>query len=607
MRSGHLDGCVPPTAPTAGRRGSVWLELELYLLILLVLGIYFSRLTVLTIRGEESRWARVAQEMLDSGDWIVPRQQGAPFPDRPPLNSWCIIAASKLTGQLDLAAIRLPSVLATLLTTLLVYVYGRNFLSRIGAFASAAAFSTMAQVLQLGRMAESDALLTLCVAGALFSWHYGYACRHSPTQAWIGGYAMAALAGLAKGPQGPIYFAAITTIFLCCRRDWKFLFNRWHLAGVIGFVLMIGAWQLPFYLALDAASAQAVWSEGGEVGIRFQYRSIGSALGHWVSYPFEVLVCMLPWSFLLTAVATRWFWRNIGEARPMAIFLLTACAVAFPTCWLPASSRARYFMSLYPCVAPLVGLVIQRCWESPKVGWWPGSWDRYLSIGVGMIAAAGLVVGVAHAVDGPYLLGLGQSVSTAFAVAYAAAALATVAAIFWSRMHRDHNRAIASVFAVAAFMGLSYTGVVIDMQIQTSNDPSAEVASVRQMIPPGERLVSFEPIHHLFAYYYQKPIELQSLPDREVPPDTTATYFCFSEGQDVEKLIIPFAWDRITAISCERVRTGCPSTTVVVGKRRTSPPGLQSNEAGSARTQPSGLNLDSTASQSHYGKGTVQD
>ena len=109
---------------------------------------------------------RVAQEMLDSGDWIVPRQQGAPFPDRPPLNSWAIIAASKLTGQLDLSAIRLPSVLATLLTTVLIYVYGRNFLSRIGAFGSAAAYCTMAQVLQLGRMAESDALLTLCVSAS---------------------------------------------------------------------------------------------------------------------------------------------------------------------------------------------------------------------------------------------------------------------------------------------------------------------------------------------------------------------------------------------------------------------------------------------------------
>ena len=597
MPLGHLDGCVCSAASTDGPRGSVWRELELGLLVLLVLAVYFSRLTDLTIRGEESRWARVAQEMLESGDWIVPRQQGAPFPDRPPLNSWTIIAASKLTGRLDLAAIRLPSVLATLLTTALIYVYGRNFLSRIGAFGSAAAFATMAQVLQLGRMAESDALLTLCMAGALFSWHYGYACRHSPPLAWIAGYALAALAGLAKGPQGPIYFVSITTIFLCFCRDWKFLINRWQLAGFAGFMVIVGAWQVPFYLALDATSTQAVWSEGGEFGDRFQYASVAGAIEHWVSYPFEVLVCLLPWSFLLIVVATRWFWRNVGEARPMAIFLLTACAVAFPTCWLPASSRPRYFMSLYPCVAPLVGLVIQRCWESPQVGWWPRSWDRYLLTGVGLIAITGFVVCMAHAFGGSRLLGLGQSVSTGFTLAYAAAAVAAASAILWSRRRHDHRRAVAGIFAVAGFMGLSYSGVVVDMQIQSSNDPSAEIVSVRQMLPPGEHLVSFGSIHHLFAFYYQQPIELHKLIDHEVPFDTKATYFCFSEGLNVEKIEIPFAWDRIAVISCERVRSSSPSGTVVVGKRRPTPSEAHSDEDATARKQALFPHGDSTAAQ----------
>ncbi|MBI3838533.1 MAG: glycosyltransferase family 39 protein [Planctomycetia bacterium] len=607
MRSGHLDGAAWPGASIAGRRESVWRERELYLLVLLVLGVYFSRLTDLTIRGEESRWARVAHEMMESGDWIVPRQQGAPFPDRPPLNSWAIIGASKLTGQLNLAAIRLPSVLATLLTTLLIYFYSRNFLARIGAFGSAAAFATMAQVLQLGRVAESDALLTVCAAGALFSWHYGYACRNSPPLAWIAGYALAALAGLAKGPQGPVYFVAITSVFLCCRRDWQFLFNRWHLAGFTGFALIIGAWQLPFYLALDAASAQAVWSEGGEVGVRFQYHSLGRALEHWVSYPFEVLICMLPWSLMLSVLPTRWFWRDVGEARPMAMFLLTACAVAFPTCWLPASSRARYFMSLYPCVAPLVGLAIQRCWESPQVSWCPRSWDRYLVTGAGLIAIAGFVVCTAHAVGGSNLLGLGQSVSTGFALAYAVGTVAATAAILWSRMRHDHGHALTGILAVAGFMGLSYTGVVVDMQIQTSNDPSAQVAAVREKIPPGEHLVSFNRIHHLFAYYFQQPIELLKLCDHEVPSDTTASYFCFGEGPDIEKIEIPFAWDRIAVISCERARSSNPSTIVVVGKRRTTPADAQFDEDVTARKRSFYLDLDSTAAQIRSDETAIQD
>ena len=73
------------------RRSKCWLEPEYWLLMGLVVAIYFTRMTALPIYGEEPRWGQVAYEMLQSGDWIVPRQQGEPFPDRPPLNSWLIV------------------------------------------------------------------------------------------------------------------------------------------------------------------------------------------------------------------------------------------------------------------------------------------------------------------------------------------------------------------------------------------------------------------------------------------------------------------------------------------------------------------------------------
>ena len=130
MPEGCCAGSDAPVGLPPARSATVWREVELLALVVLVLGVYFTRLTDLTIRGEESRWARVAQEMLETGDWIVPRQQTEPFPDRPPLNSWLMILASRLTGELNLAAIRLPAVTATLLITLAIYLYSRNFLSR---------------------------------------------------------------------------------------------------------------------------------------------------------------------------------------------------------------------------------------------------------------------------------------------------------------------------------------------------------------------------------------------------------------------------------------------------------------------------------------------
>ena len=98
-----------------------WFEVELLILILLVTVTYFGRLTMVSLRGEETRRALVAAEILDTGDWIVPRQQGTIYLSRPPAGSWTIAALAMLRGKLDVWAIRLPSAIAMLLTTLLVY------------------------------------------------------------------------------------------------------------------------------------------------------------------------------------------------------------------------------------------------------------------------------------------------------------------------------------------------------------------------------------------------------------------------------------------------------------------------------------------------------
>ena len=53
--------------------------------------------------------------------------------------------------DVDLVAVRLPSVTAMLATTLLIYAYARSWMSRLGSFSSAAMFATFGQVLGIGR------------------------------------------------------------------------------------------------------------------------------------------------------------------------------------------------------------------------------------------------------------------------------------------------------------------------------------------------------------------------------------------------------------------------------------------------------------------------
>src|SRR5690348_12071040 len=94
-----------------------WRETEVLLVVALVCALFLPQLTALNVRGEETRRALVATEMIRSGDWVVPRQQGELYFSRPPMGSWLIALVGLVQGQVDVAAIRLPSVIAVLLTS----------------------------------------------------------------------------------------------------------------------------------------------------------------------------------------------------------------------------------------------------------------------------------------------------------------------------------------------------------------------------------------------------------------------------------------------------------------------------------------------------------
>jgi 4-amino-4-deoxy-L-arabinose transferase-like glycosyltransferase len=555
-----------PAISTNDRCRSMWVEVEVWLLVALVWGVYFTRLSDLSIRGEEARWAQIGREMVRSGDWIVPRQQGVPFPDRPPLNSWLMALSSLLVGNWGPVAVRLPTVLAALVTTLIIYRYGRNFLSRTGAFAGAAAYATMGQIMQLCRLGESDSLLTCCMTAALLTWHAGYMREWPPVRTWMLGYAFTALAGLAKGPQGPVYFVGATGLYLLAQRDWKFLFSRAHLAGVLTFAFIVGLWQVPYFLMLDWEHVDAIWSEGGmSIAHRMAYDSIGQFLAHLVEYPAEVFGCMAPWSFMLLCYLGKPFRQSIGAARPYVLFLLTACAIAFPTCWLPVNSRPRFFVSLYPCVALLIGLAVERCREPRFASWWHLGWRRF-SIGAAILfAVAGITFGTAQWWNTDPLSPLAQP--HMFAMIYLLAAVVAAAVLVAAQHGASLKHFRAAIFTVAAFCGLTYTGIAVNYLVTSTNDIAGAVAHLKQQLPPGEKLVSYGLLHNIFTYHYQQPIEPRDWPEDGGSVVAEGTYFCYAENRHWGRHEPPFAWEKVAEIVCDRMPSNDPGDVVVVGKR----------------------------------------
>jgi 4-amino-4-deoxy-L-arabinose transferase-like glycosyltransferase len=498
--------------------------------------------------------------MIQTGDWIIPRQQGEPFLSRPPLGNWLIATTAILRGRCDALAVRLPTLTAVLLTTLLVYAFGRTFLGRLGAFAAALAFATMGEVLQLGRLAECDTVFTLLLSAALLVWHWGDRRGWPAAAVWVAGYSLAALAALQKGPQAPVYFAGSVSLSLILRREVQRLFALSHLSGLLTFVLIVGAWQVPFARELGWEATRKIWL--GDTAARFHETRPATVILHLVTYPLEVLGCTAPWSLFLGAYLSRRFRRSLGPAAPSAQFLAVCAVVGFLPCWASPSGMTRYYMPLYPCLALLVGLVIQRAAESELSARlrraWAGGWRLVAAV----MAGAAAVVLAARFIRHPDAALLAEPLP--LALAYAVVAVGAIGTVRLGLRAGGRRPLRAAAFGLAGFLAVSYAGVVMDAILRRSEDTASAVARLKGRLPAGVHLVSFCPVHHLFAYYYDGPIELRGWP--EARRDRDVDWFCFTCAGDV-RILVPFRWEEVAVIPVDRYRQPKPGNLVVVGRR----------------------------------------
>ena len=62
-------------------------------------------------QGEEGRRVIVAENMLKSGDWIVPHVEGAVYLKKPPFYNWLLAGIFYITGIISETTARLSSVI----------------------------------------------------------------------------------------------------------------------------------------------------------------------------------------------------------------------------------------------------------------------------------------------------------------------------------------------------------------------------------------------------------------------------------------------------------------------------------------------------------------
>jgi len=325
------------------------------------------------IDRDEPRFAEASREMIERGDYVVPRFNNQLRLDKPPLAYWAQVASYKIFGENDFAA-RFPSAIAAALVAIVILAWGdRIGGNRVGWWA-AIIFTLSLQTFIHAKAAVADMWLVLFMTTAHWAgWeliqrptlnaqrptsnsealNQTSNIKHQTFWDWWIFYLSLALGFLAKGPIAwtPLLTIGAVKFF---QRDvqiaWRFKFVR----GIALMLAIVALWGIP---ALIQTHGDFFWIGIGRhvVGRSFNaMESHGSnSLGiYLLLLPFffvTIFASFFPWSIKLPSL-TKKLWRERDQTD---LYLLCGAGVIFVIFTLIKTKLPHYILPAFPLLALL--------------------------------------------------------------------------------------------------------------------------------------------------------------------------------------------------------------------------------------------------------------
>lgn len=329
--------------------------------VLCLAWIYSYRISTDPLVWEEPRRCLVAMEMIERGDYVVPRLLGEIYRNKPPLHNWLLVLLSgNRLDRVQALPLRLTSLLAVAGTAILLWSLCRAPGWPEPGWAPAVVFLSIGIVMQYGRTGEVDGLFAFWVAASLWSFETGRR-KKSPWRQWFLSQALLGPGILTKWISPLFFYPPVLWLSVRHRRDFPFPLKAF-LAGLASEACLVAAWLVPYSSAASLASlCRNLWS--GEALSRTPFASrLGAFLEHLLVFPFEVLGSLLPWS----AATLLWLAPGIrsycvGRIRENAALKLCLgiSLWGFVLFWFMPGAKGRYLIPVYPFVSALVALTLE--------------------------------------------------------------------------------------------------------------------------------------------------------------------------------------------------------------------------------------------------------
>ncbi len=344
--------------------------------------LFFYGLSAGDLYRTEALRAIVAQDFLNSGNWVVPTLYGEPLLTKPPGMYAAIAALSWPFGGVTDWSARLPSALAATATVLLFFWYFRRLFGPRGGLV--AGFLVPASVMWLDKAtaAEIDMLQVFWVAGSVLFFLRALEAEEAnakPQAAlrWLLAALLCVAGGVLTKWTAPAFFYLTVIPLLWWRGRLRLLWARNHLlAAGLGASLCLAwaalavrqvGWEVLVKTVTQEALQRLLPHEIPVAELPHHHRPYpwGEALAH----PLVVFASAGPWSFF--ALVALWpgfakLWDEPGRRLLQALHCWTWPNLIF---WSAVPEHApRHSFPLFPGLAGLAALV-WLAWLTGRLRW----------------------------------------------------------------------------------------------------------------------------------------------------------------------------------------------------------------------------------------------
>lgn len=450
----------------------------------------FSGLASLGLVGpDEPRYAWIARNVAQSGDWVTPRLYGQPWFEKPILYYWAAAIGFKTFRSAEWAA-RIPSAFAALCAALAIAWLALKHYGEKTAWTALLIFATTVGALAFARAATPDMLFAasltiamVCAAGALRA---NGALRQPPETAqpatrsslasifFFG--AFLGVSVLAKGPGGVAIAGGSIALWMICTRKWRAALRLAHPAAIAAFAVV----ALPWYALCAARNPDFLRTF---LLLHNFQRYLTPVFQHrqpfWFFGPI-VLIALLPWTLLLAPAAADGLrlWRTKTLHDSPGFFF--ACWAIFPFFFfsLSQSKLPGYILPAVPPLALLCGVALERRIEASR--------PARLWILAGLAATVlALYLAAPHAASKflPDLMSIQNWQARGKIVQLYGAVVFAVSMLFV--LFRSPRLALSSICATGLFLALMANDTLRLAEIRSDDQFSARRAAASpQLFPP---------------------------------------------------------------------------------------------------------------------------